>query len=66
MFLLLSADCAYAPFPAAGGAESPSGAVSSFGASSGRLPAVQQGLVARKLVQQWVTAASSTAISEED
>ncbi|KAF3843975.1 hypothetical protein F7725_016023 [Dissostichus mawsoni] len=34
-------------------ADAPSGAAPSLGASRGRLPAVQQGLVAGELVQQW-------------
>lgn len=65
-FLLLSADGAHAPFPTAGGAKSSSRAASSLGGTSRRLPAVQQGLVAGELVQQWVTGDSAAPVSEED
>lgn len=64
-FLLVSAECAHAPLPAARGAQSGSGAAPSLGGDSGRLPAVQQGLVAGKLVQQWVSVDSSTVVSVE-
>lgn len=66
LFLLLSADGVHAPFPTARGAKSCSCAASSLAATSRRLPAVQQRLVAGKLVQQWVTGDSSATVSVED
>lgn len=65
LFLLWLADGAQAQFPAARGAETRSGAASLLGAPGRRLPAVQQGLVAGELVQQWVTGDSSAAVSVE-
>lgn len=47
--LLLPADCVHTQFPTARGVQSRSG-TSSLDAPSGRLPAIQQGLVAGKLV----------------
>lgn len=53
------------PFPTPGRANTSSRAASSLGASIGSLPAVQQGLIAGELVQQWVTGDFSTLISVE-
>lgn len=65
LFLLLPADGVRTQFPAARGAQSRSG-TSSLDAPRGRLPAIQQGLVAGKLVQQRVTGDSSAVVSVED
>lgn len=64
LFLLLPVDGVHTQLPTARGAESRSG-TSSFDAPGG-LPAIQQGLVAGKLVQQWVTGDSSAVVSVED
>lgn len=65
LLFLLSGECAHTPFQTTRGAETRSSTASSFGANSRRLPAVQQGLIAGELVQQWVTGRFSTAIGEE-
>lgn len=65
LFLLLPADGVHTQFPTAGGAQSRSG-TSSLDARGGRLPAIQQGLVAGKLVQQRVAGDSSAVVSVED
>lgn len=65
LFLLLSVDGVHTQFPTARGAQSRSG-TSSLDAPRRRLPTIQQGLVAGKLVQQRVTGDSSAVVSVED